>query len=179
MVWVRQEPTEKVESNAGAVQLRVAENPLVITKKTLFGRSEVEDWERRKATYDVFLTPPGSVKEEKIGYATMVHRKVGDLQATSMHDFFTRLGLKDDDRVVMIEDFFPVGKKGEQGELKEKPHLKRNRIGSAVLRTVLDECKAEGVAAAYCTTKKPAMQDFLTSEEIGFQLNGRLYAKIL
>ncbi|NYZ79382.1 hypothetical protein H0N99_04510 [Candidatus Micrarchaeota archaeon] len=178
MAWVKEEPMEKKETKAGTIQLRVAESPLMITRNAFFGRSDAENWERREAKYDVFLTRPGSDEEEKIGYVTVRHRRIGDLRASRLHDIFTGCGLKDDDRTVMIEDFYPVGKKGEEkNELGEKPELKRNRIGSKALEIVLEECKTEGVASAYCSTRETAMQALL--EHVGFKKTEYLYTKML
>lgn len=178
MVWFREEPMEKRETEAGTIQLRVAESHLVITRNAFFGLSDAESRERRAARYDVFLTRPGSNEEERVGHVTVRHRRIGDLQASRLHDIFTGCGLKDNDRTVMIEDFYPVGKKeAEKNELKEKPGLKRNRIGSKVLEMVLKECKTEGVASAYCSTKEPAMQALL--EYVGFKKTDYLYTKML
>jgi hypothetical protein len=178
MAWAREEPTEKKKTKAGTIQLRVAESPLMITRNAFFGLSDAESWERREARYDIFLTRPGSNEEEMIGYVTVRHRKIGDLRGSRLHDIFTGYGLKDDDRTVMIEDVYPVGKKGaENNEPKEKPKLKRHRIGSKALEIVLEECKTEGVASAYCSTKKPAMQAFL--EYNGFEKTEYLYTKTL
>jgi hypothetical protein len=179
MVWAREKPTEERETKAGIIEVRAAESPF-------FKPSNRESWERRKTTYHIFPKQQGSDGEE-IGYVTARHKRLGDLKDSPLHDIFTSCGLNDEDRIVCIEDF-RLGKKGDN-KTKLRDEL-RNNIGREALEIVLKECKAEGVAAAYCTTctigepdihgiaiEEPGMEALI--KDVGFNRIGRLFTKML
>lgn len=178
MVWTREKQTEERETKARTIEVRAAESPF-------FKPSNRESWERRKTTYNIFQKQQGSEAEE-IGYVTARHRRLGDVKGSPLHDEFTSCGLNDKDRIVCIEAF-SLGKKGDGTKLREEL---RNNIGREALETVLKECKAGGVAAAYCTTctiGEPDMQGITIEEpgmealirDVGFKRTGRLFTKIL
>jgi GNAT superfamily N-acetyltransferase len=126
------------------------------------------DWERKEKRYDIFLTPTGSNEERRErGHATIVYKRVRNIESSKLHDAFISRGFKDDDRVAQINTFYPVAwqEYGHKG------------IGRAVIREVLEQCKSEGAVAAYCATIKPLMKDLLG--KTGFQKDGLFYLKSL
>jgi len=184
----KDEPPKEAETNAGVVKLRVAERPLMTTIKHLIWKKTQPDWERKEKEYGVFLTEAGSQREEQTGYVTLLYKRVRHIQAPEVRGVFISRGLKEEDKIVMIDNFYAVDpeklkQKGTgspvRGEIYsgDPEKLKRKRIGRAVLSQVLEDCKSEGIAAAYCCTTKPAMQALLG--EFGFQNVGYFYLKML
>ena len=180
MAWVTSKgPPKEAETIAGLVKITSEERPLVHITKHLFRESVRTDWERKERNYHVFLTRPGSSEEKEIGHAGVVYRKVSDIQYLKMHAIFTNAGLKEDDKIAMINTFYPIpfeekdtptGKKlVPSGEISQKG------IGRAVMNEVLERCKSEGAAAVYCCTTKPTMQILLGKFE--FQKTEYFYLK--
>jgi GNAT superfamily N-acetyltransferase len=169
MAWVtKNEPPKEAETIAGVVKIKLAaERPFVEIIKTSTSEMAKTDWERKEKRYDIFLTPVGSNEEREIGHATILYRRVRDIESSKLHDAFTSRGFKDESIVAQINTFYPVAwqEYGHKG------------IGRAVLKEVLEQCKSEGAVAAYCSTIKPLMQALLG--KTGFQKDGLFYLKNL
>jgi len=200
MAWVmNKEPTKEVETDAGVVKLSVAERPLVQEiKKFLHRKKHIEDWGRKEIAYRFSLVQSDSSEENLIGYATVVYRRLNDIQDPNMRAIFKKAGLREDDKIAMLDHFYPIHSEDKK-EIIERfqplpsedkaamieeffkipfEELKRKGIGSAILDEILEKCKSEGAKAAYCCTKKPEMQTLLT-EKFGFQRTPYFYLKIL
>lgn len=198
MAWVTgKEPPKETETIAGVVKLSVAERPLVQEIKTFLGRKKVDDWNRKEIAYRFSLVQSDSSEENLIGYATVVYRRLNDIQDPNMRAVFKKAGLREDDKIAMLDHFYPIHSEDKK-EIIERfqplpsedkaamieeffkipfEELKRKGIGSAILDEVLEKCKSEAVAAAYCCTTKPEMQALLT--KFGFQRTEYFYLKIL
>ncbi|NYZ79393.1 hypothetical protein H0N99_04565 [Candidatus Micrarchaeota archaeon] len=183
MAWaVRKEPPKEAETKAGVVKISTEESPTLEITKTFFGQRARTDWERKKTAYRIFLTPLGSPEEKEIGNAEVLYRKVSDIRHPAMHAIFKNAGLKEDDKIAMINVFYPI-----PFEEKDTPagtklvvpskELSRKGIARAVITEVLEKCKSDGAKVAYGCTTKPEMQALLTN--FGFQRTEYFYLKML
>ncbi|MEM3555126.1 MAG: hypothetical protein QXF56_00145 [Candidatus Micrarchaeia archaeon] len=182
MAWVKsKEPPKEAETPAGVIRLKESKRPFVELIKTPTSTMIQTNWERKEVRYDVFLVPPGNDKEREIGRITLVYKKLHEIELPKLRDAFVKLGLKDGDKIAMINTFYPIpfeekdtpaGKK-----LAPSEELSKKRIGSVVLAEILEKCESEGAKAVYCCTKNLIMQHML--DKNGFQKTEYFHFKLL
>ena len=182
MAWVTsKEPPKEAETKAGVIKITTEERPIAQIIKTSLSMKIVTDGERKETAYHIFLTRPGSPEEKEIGHAEVLYRKVSDIKHPMMHAILANAGLKDDDKIAMINKLYPITFEekdtptGKQLVLSDE--LSRKGIGRAVLADILERCRSEGAAAAYCCTKNPVLRHML--DKSGFQRTEYFYLKTL
>ena len=138
-------------------ELSALERPgLELVATTNKGESFRKDWERKRREYKVVLVHPDSRKEEVRGHIEVITDKVCDYRNTqNLHGIFASYGLEENEKVLVIDQYFPTGWHTVPDGLSHKG------IGSAVMRQVLEDAALDGVAAVYCWSGRPHMADLL------------------
>jgi hypothetical protein len=89
------------------------------------------------------------------GEVTVIYRELSEL--AGKYQKFYDLGLKDDDRVADLLEFFPNGRYINEND---KKHVKKG-TGTKVLKRAIRDALLSDVKAVYCGTDKISMKSFL------------------
>lgn len=106
------------------------------------------------------LKPPGS-PEKVIGDVTVTCFKVGNRMLWDVHGKLVEAGLKDDDLMASIYEFYPHRDVKPVSPVEIPPEYERKGIGTAVMKQLLAELKSGGFAGVYTRTASGETQKFL------------------
>ncbi len=104
--------------------------------------------------------------ERQEGDAQMVYRKLerfGRIKDDSLYAVLTERGVKSDEIIAQINEFYPNGR-GKEEDIEK---YMRGGCGTEALNFLIEESRAKGAKAIYVFSGKEKMKDFLNKH--GFE----------